>query len=490
MKRKFNIYVIALLCIAMTGCNDTLVELQNQEETTKKELNCERGYLAFSSREDIGRAIEHIKKGEDFGTVPLRSSTGEYHLIQSHDFVSLLESNKRNYLNSLTPQERVVIEYDPDGLEYCMPDSIVANEYFARIVNEHRMVQVGDTIYKFIGDGILFTHKDNADALDSITQVDDPIINTGQTDEQGRFIIKLTDEVELITSTPEQAPTLPNDDGNDYGDLRLKNGVRVNDVRSTAFYHSDASNLHQFWYGLWGEYSLAINKFSEDKRMVLGFYNLDYFVYAHTGADVRMQKKVLGIWWNIKAEQIAIGWTGVELITKIPQLTTIPPIDPYLGAPNNNSNNPDYLKFKLLFQKENKFYMELPYSQIEEQNTIDDIITVAQDYATNKENVHLNNIINNSSTKTGGYTINGDEIHLFCPSDEYIVANKRTVNYNFSTQIFPIYFELGFTYENTQISKLNINIEQADIMRLGKGCVYGAVKYNGEWLGARISKYH
>ena len=38
MKRKFNIYVIALLCIAMTGCNDTLVELvpENNQQTSQE----------------------------------------------------------------------------------------------------------------------------------------------------------------------------------------------------------------------------------------------------------------------------------------------------------------------------------------------------------------------------------------------------------------------------------------------------------------------
>ncbi len=56
--------------------------------------------------------------------------------------------------------------------------------------------------------------------------------------------------------------------------------------------------------------------------MVLSFYHLNYVIYSHIGTKVRMQKKVLGLWWNIKAEQMSHGWETICLDFKMPGILT------------------------------------------------------------------------------------------------------------------------------------------------------------------------
>lgn len=57
----------------------------------------------------------------------------------------------------------------------------------------------------------------------------------------------------------------------------------------------------------------------------------------------------------------------------------------------------------------------------------------------------------------------------------------------FYTKWFPGTFNLTFSFGNTFKIK-NIKIDRNDGVEIYRGCVYGAIKYNGRWRAARIYK--
>lgn len=89
--------------------------------------------------------------------------------------------------------------------------------------------------------------------------------------------------------------------------ISLKNGVYIpaSSIRDVNYYgRGDGNWFHRTWNGIWGRNVVAINKFSKRRKLTMNFYDQNYIIYANIGTNLRMQKKVCGIWWNIKAQEI------------------------------------------------------------------------------------------------------------------------------------------------------------------------------------------
>lgn len=75
------------------------------------------------------------------------------------------------------------IRNDEGGLEYCPEDSVIADMQFAQLVNEAREIQIGETVYKYLGNGVAYTQAVNVKGMNGIEK-----------------------KVELITNDPEAEP--------------------------------------------------------------------------------------------------------------------------------------------------------------------------------------------------------------------------------------------------------------------------------------------
>ena len=496
--KKTNIIFVALLSILSFSCEEQILTPNTEIQDTTGEI-VENGFLVFSSREELKNTIDLLMNDKPIGSKVVRSSTSDnYYMIETNQFKSLADRNEEVYFESLSAEERAIIENDPDDLEYCVPDSIIADQYFARVVSPHRMIQVGDTVYKFINDGVLITHKNTASSLDNITMVENPFINPIiGVNENGMYIVKLNDDINYITPNNNNSNNNNNnifnvispDKGNPIGEIKLPNGYTVNNVRTVYFYaDNDAGEFHEFWYRLWGDYVLAVNRISSNYRVAVGFYNSNYLnIYAEIGANVKLQKKVLGIWWNIKAEEACLGWDGIELIFETPNITTIAPPDPFAHIPANATNIPDLMKCSFNFNNNEDFLLELPYSTYKEDELVTNVIKKAKNRATTKQSPYLSGLVNTRANDLGAYTINDDHLYLICKPDKKYKSNCAAISQEFYRAILAFYFNVTFVF-GSNISITDFNLTPAEIPDLGRGCVWGAVKYNNHWYGARVVK--
>ena len=71
-------------------------------------------------------------------------------------FLSLPNANKQKYLARFTQAQIDSINTDEDSLEFCMSDSIIADDNFAQLLNVTREIEVDDTVYKYYGNGVAF----------------------------------------------------------------------------------------------------------------------------------------------------------------------------------------------------------------------------------------------------------------------------------------------------------------------------------------------
>lgn len=66
---------------------------------------------------------------------------------------------------------------------------------------------------------------------------------------------------------------------------------------------------------------------------------------------------------------------------------------------------------------------------------------------------------------------------------------KSSIENKFYACWFPGTYEFGFSLGNS-LKLVKVVFDKNDGVKLESGRVYGAIKYNGKWLAARITKLH
>ncbi len=480
MKRAF---LFLLLSAVLFSCTEQEMIFDETVNQTPNEKELVSGRLVFPSKESVQQAIEYLKAGNELFPVQVRSFIGGSTPLDTSvqiggggnvGFNSLYMINRYNYMNSLTDAERAIIENDEDGLTYCMPDSVIEDFYFSKLVNEAREIEVEDSVYKYFKTGVAVVHKDNAEVLVNLTQQDFNVLENGT---YGiRCIIPDIPEPE----TPSGPPSI-----NISGGLTLKDGTVIpqSNVRTVDYFdEGDGGWFHNLWTGIWGRSTVVTNHFSNDRRMRLSFYDQDYKIYSSIGTEVNMQKKVLGIWWNTKAQDIRSGWDAVEVKYDLeaPLMQTIAPELSRYGA------TPDDVKYThhaFPFQNTNVVLLDLPFGIDVTTGDLNNLINAAISTAGSE----LSSLINGHNGGVGAFHLQNNYYYAICGPWEEAVTNTHTVENKFVSECLIENFEIGFRGIGSLFSFF-MNIECSEAPMLSRGAVYGAVKYNGQWLGAIIVK--
>lgn len=71
----------------------------------------------------------------------------------------------------MTPIQLDSIANDEEELEFCPSDSVIADIQFAQLLNADREIQVGQTVYKYVPNGVAYTDVSHAADLRSIESV-------------------------------------------------------------------------------------------------------------------------------------------------------------------------------------------------------------------------------------------------------------------------------------------------------------------------------
>lgn len=486
-----KIFILLLSILALCSCqDDKLTDFEDKEISSTSEEIEDTPFLTFSSKQELNEAIDLIKEGFSPEVARIRGTRAISASPKQMSFESLLEANKRRCFASLTPAQLDSIKNDKDGLEYCMSDSIIADYEFAQMLNSYREIQVGDSVYRFFENGVAYTDKHNAPKL-RCPKVEQDVQNmTTDLINVGPHPIPIDTNMYFIPHNykAEEAPLYV--DNRDP--IQLKNGIVIpkEDIRDVDFdSKGDGGWIHYAWGRIWGKNILAIKKFRRHYRMRLGVYDQSYIVYANIGVEMKMQKKRCGLWWNCKAQEIRLGWTAVELSHSMPK-TFKSIIYPDM-APKEilKQPYPDLIKRKNYpFTNEERILFHVPIADYD--FTVKDankLFMSGIKYLAENGNQFIRGKVRNPGSN-GIYAVDEKMVYIVTGPDEVSKSNARTFEKVFLSRFLIKEFEFNFGYGG--FFKLNsIKIKLDDIKtKLGRCSIYGAVKFDDQWLGARITK--
>lgn len=519
MKKSLVLCTTFLLCMIFMSCTETLLEPKFDSNTIQESKHSSftgSARLVFSSREELSQTMEMLNEAEDMksasklvrrlhpGSNPHNPGLPNYDIRDTNRFTSLYEHNKEDYFASLTPEERTIIESDPEELEFALPDSIIKDFQFSCILNKDREIQIGDTVFRFVAKGIGYTSASNAQNLiylDSLVRNHKPSITGGPTslDKNIQFIwVSLHDSsdidlgegasspgnTEFVDSYPPAATdlTIP---GTDLI-------IPKKDVRETEFngrwQTGDEGSVSGFFKGFFGAYNSAFKYFSKDRKLNLNFYDQNYIIYSNIGTKLKFQKKVLGIWWNVKAEEMYHGWETMWIDYELPNIvTSYFPTNIMTQKPSI----PTYITAPITQAQVNRVLLHLPFGNydIKEKDLAKAFKLALQKAKAIYEASKDPSTLPISGQEPGIYTYQKKTLGIIYGPNCMHVFDKKSTSSKFFSKWFPCAFSVSAEVSNGTFKIVKINIDPNDHVELRQGSCYGAIKYNGKWLGARIKKY-
>lgn len=488
--------ILILGVILMNSCekyeNETV---ENNQKTDLLEEKDSNAFLHFSSKEELNNAINSINSGSNNAATRASIVSADLSTKKvNSEFISLIEANKKQTLEKLSQAQRDSIINDEDDLEFCLADSIVADYAFSQLLNAAREIQVGDTVYRYFANGVACTDYNNSSSLMDIDK-DVQKIKLNEANIGKRIQINENIKFTPIPYSPEQLQ-----EKNTYtrggiigGEpIYLKNGIIIpaNDIRDVDYEsNGDGGWLHRAWSRIWGRNVLAIKKYNRHKRLRLGLYDQNYIIYANIGATVKMQKKVCGIWWNCKADEIRLCWSVIGLKYKFEQ-----PVIKYFNQQNYNSSlsisdYPLWMEHNFPFKNENSTLFYIPFTsyKVKIKNVNKAIKSGINELLQKGLNIAKNKINGTPEDYRGLYSNEGCSMFLLTGGDENVTYRSRTLTKKFYAEWFPGNYEVGFSYDG-KIKPTSIKFDKGVETKLDCGIVYAAVKFRGKWLAARITK--
>ncbi len=204
------------------------------------------------------------------------------------------------------PQSIGSIEVDIDFEN----DELIADEFFAAVLNRDREIEVEGIIYKFTEKGIFYSSKDKyQDLLASVAAY------SGSVDSE---LTTLDNGVMLFA---------PNKVANkNCNDCREGNNDGINtSILAAPQAAKNALKIcywdPNIWDDIFGPAENCLDYFDSKKRIKTRVWSQNYLLFSSAGVKVASQKKVLGIWWADKIDEVELGYTAIYFEYDIPQPT-------------------------------------------------------------------------------------------------------------------------------------------------------------------------
>lgn len=167
----------------LTSCQDNVIQLEQNllKAETPKDIQEGMQRIVASSPEEIEQLIDQMGDGIQ----PASRAVSSVTLSNNEEtFVSLVEANRQKVMSSLTPAQLDSIANDEEELEFCPADSVIADIQFAQLLNADREIQVGQTVYKYVSNGVAYTDVSHANDLKTIESVTSNILVTPENEGQ------------------------------------------------------------------------------------------------------------------------------------------------------------------------------------------------------------------------------------------------------------------------------------------------------------------
>lgn len=501
-----KIFLILSLFIGLVSCQDKDLEINPTDVKVAQTQEAAEGMqrIVVNSRSEIKALINRMGNKTKFDARSADDS-GTQLSNNEDEFISLIEANKAKVYESLSPEELSSVLNDPDSLEYCPSDSIIADIQFAMLLNANREIQVADTVYRYIENGVIYTKEDYANELDSIVDIAKEIEVTP--DNEGTIIAinentsfipvcyagEIVDagdkgRVDKDTLDLPAGPVGPPAATSDGDYITLYNGRRIpqTDIRDVDYSGGGDGNwFHKFLTGIFGRNVVALKRFDGGKRQVnLNFYDQNYVIYSNIGSKLKFQKKKFGIWWNCKADEMVQGWNMISMKYSMQSPIYNRFTNPFTGE----QDYPSHIWDPFPKGKDKVLLLTIPVVNYDfTTENLNSAFNSALKFAFNKAAERVKNLINKDMKRAGLMMFDNQEIYIVNGPYSYSVTNKKSTEYKFYSRWFPGTYEFGFGF-NGDTKFVKIHIDGNDHVELHQGIVYGAIKYKEHWYAARITK--
>lgn len=495
------------LMVIMASCHDEISLAPSGELKTTEEGVAESGMqrIIVNSRSEIEELLENA---DELQNPKSRASLNLNYSNNEEKFISLLEANKQKVMSSLTQEQLNLLKNDPEEPEYSPSDSIIADIQFACLLNADREIQINDSIYKYLYNGVAIVPQKSAKLLKKVesetAQIDVTPENAGKSMSLENGIKFIPMPYKHRTVVEDYAINLGGYHGG-YGQdnvakdqqttltgLSTKNGISLSngvlipnsDIRNINYSEKgDGDWFHRTWTGLWGRNVVAINHFSDEYKLTMNFYDQNYIVYANIGTKLKMQKQVFGIWWNIKTDTMIQGWETIALKYDMPSNKSLTSYE-YL----NYNPSAAFNQFKPFPYTKNAVLLTLPFIDYDlTERDLYKAFAMAVEKAMSLAHPTVKEKITDGTVKN---------IMLFNNKDFYIIhgpycmsrSNVKSIETKVQNKWFPGTYEFAFNLSENGVKFGKIKVSGNDGVSLYRGSVFGAIKFHGRWLGARIIK--
>lgn len=263
---------------------------------------------------------------EDRKTKELNEFKKELQVFNKRGFKTLLplidEGNAEQmeiYANKKLSEMRGFIQaYHPDAINLRLSedeldvdvddDEIIADPYFASVLNEDREILVDNKVYRFTEKGLFYTNVDNYDNLDKTIQMIQPCkinrTDEGEINVGNGVVAFIPQAINNICIQGTKVCCSPDRGIGDHsnGPSALARD-KIRDNLKVCEYRSNVLNK------LFGPSEKCIDKFDDRRRIKVKTWAQNYLIFASTGVKVKSQKRSLRVWWANKIEELELGYS-------------------------------------------------------------------------------------------------------------------------------------------------------------------------------------
>lgn len=551
MKTKIKKYVnrplqliVGIICIGIisfvvNSCQKDVNDF-NQDEINPDEITEEcysdDNMMYFSSIEDLQLDVKAL-------------SSGEKESVKSDEWSSREVFIRKKLKDKFSENTLKSAGIDINTIE--VEDSIIQDPFLLKVVNGFREVQVKDKVYKLTEFGTFICTEESRFKLRELLKDEDfrqkmAILykEKAQTQEEvdTRLKTAMPPDGEYAFDDIYYEYPLNNTDpfGGSGGSTTTTPSFSsttelTEDIIMNECDESSKTLAGELIGGILGYSVNCENNFSSNKRVKTVFWSQNWGFYNSVGIKVKMQSKVLGIWWAKQAEELKLGWESIYYEIK-------------------TSYKPEYLTFTInqevfntqlsetfsSFSSFTSFMGHFGFSTSEAPSFIElhNAVCEKNYYEWSKQN-HLGiseeyqnldyfikfgdynkiwNKIKGEGTKAGLNYFKSIVKPELKTELEKLLAEKKNISINFVDENFRLTrlllpakaikrsysnnkMEHLFDYSKSKGFEFGVRFSGPDKFFLVKfhkapnsfkilegSSIYGAAKYNGEWRGSKIVK--
>ena len=276
----------------------------------------------FQSVADFNNVIEEVKSG-----------------ITNYDkdgWVSRAEYLKQRKLIALSSMNLKSAGIDESQIN--VEDSVVKDPYLLQLLNDKREVQIGDDVYKITDLGLFECPPERLNDLRYLLTQESfkEVVRQKLLDWKATHSLKSAAMVAPIES--ESVPIdqdiimiLPEEPISGGGGGTSTGGSSSDPIflENATMNSCDESNktlAGEIIAGVVGYSVNCENNFTSSKRVKTVFWAQNWFFYSSVGIKVKMQSKVLGVWFQKDAQELHLGWEKIRYKLKtsiLPEIATL-----------------------------------------------------------------------------------------------------------------------------------------------------------------------